>query len=491
VAQPYPFLFRVLHWLLTASVVVLILTGFSLHAGSRPEWSLLDGKVPSWLWTGRVHYWHAWASLLFVPAILGACWVYMSRRRHLRPTHLWLLLGGVIAAISGVFLANPVQSASCHTLALWSHFLVGAVVIPLAFLWHGYTGFTRYVRSLVPSFHPWAQPGVVSLVVLLVVAVGTSCLLLNGWPFRYTWRDLHAPRIEAPLSVDLKSLPWDESQPLHVQLANGSSMDEGRTLLTLRALHDGSQLYLRAQWADNDEDYDYWPWRRTETGWRYLQTSPKDECHCYEDKFSLIFPIQPDGDFERFACAASCHVHKDYGWGYKGTSRLIDVWHWKAARTGSVGQVDDKYWAEADFESKDIGRHGDPKEGGGYTKNRTDDVDHPPFLPDSLDAIYHGSFPKERAVPYTAEAGEAIAVNQLIPGVVTEAFIGDRGNVNCVSHYADGTWTLYIRRQLETGSDYDVQFSPGGCYAFGCAAFDHAGKRHAYALPTFHLVLAP
>jgi hypothetical protein len=58
-STPYPFLFRRLHWLLTGSAIVLILTGFSLHAGSRPDWSLLDGKVPPWFWTGRAHYWHA------------------------------------------------------------------------------------------------------------------------------------------------------------------------------------------------------------------------------------------------------------------------------------------------------------------------------------------------------------------------------------------------------------------------------------------------
>jgi len=58
----YPFLFRRLHWLLVPSTVVMILTGFSLHAGSRPDWSLLGGTVPGWFWTGRAHYWHAWSA---------------------------------------------------------------------------------------------------------------------------------------------------------------------------------------------------------------------------------------------------------------------------------------------------------------------------------------------------------------------------------------------------------------------------------------------
>ena len=220
-----------------------------------------------------------------------------------------------------------------------------------------------------------------------------------------------------------------------------------------------------------------------------MQTSAKDECLCYEDKFSLIFPVKPNGDFERFGCTASCHLHSEYGWGYKGSNYLIDVWHWKSARTGPIGQVDDKYWSVVDFENKDIGRHGDPKDGGGYVKNRSEEVDHPLFLPDSPDAVYHGSMPKERAVEYTSEAGDTVSTGTIIPGVVTDAFIGDRGDVTWSSEYTDGRWTLFIQRKLATGSEYDAQFEPGGRYAFGAAAFDHCGKRHAYALPTFHLAL--
>jgi len=486
----YPFLFRWLHWLLVPSTLVLILTGFTLHAGSRPDWSLLNGKVPSWFWTGRVHYWHAWASLVFAPAILAACYIYLRKRVVFRPTHVILLVGGLLAAVSGFFLANPPGSAVLYSVMLWTHAITGLVVIPVWFLWHLVTGLTRYAGALVPAFHPWAHAQLMPVVGFLVLAAVTSCVLLNGWPLTLPWRDLVASPIDQEQPADLAVLPWDRAKPLVVQLAGGSGMDAGRTRLTLRALHNGSELFVRADWADDDEDYGYWPWKKTQQGWEYMQTNPKDECRCYEDKFSLVFPVLPDGDFERFGCTASCHLHGDYGWGYKGTRRRLDVWHWKAARTDPVGQVDDKYWDLPDFENKDVGRHGDPKQSGGYTKNRADDVDHPLFLPDSPEAVFHGSIPKAHAVEYTDEAASKIEPGTIVPGVVTEPFLGDRGNVACRSEYRDGHWTLYIRRQLDTGSEYDAQFAPGGRYAFGCAAFDHAGKRHAYALPTFHLVIA-
>ena len=139
-----------------------------------------------------------------------------------------------------------------------------------------------------------------------------------------------------------------------------------------------------------------------------MQTSAKDECRCYEDKFSLFFPVEPNGDFERFGCAASCHLHSNFGWGYKGSNYLLDTWHWKAARTDPVGQADDQYCAEVDFSQKDVGRHGDPNKGGGYVQNRKPEKDHPLFLPDAPDAVFHGSFPKSRAVQYTDAAGAAV-----------------------------------------------------------------------------------
>jgi hypothetical protein len=483
--------FRLTHWLLSASLVVLILTGLSLHAGSRPDWSLLGGKVPGWFWTGRVHYWHAWASLVFAPCILVAGIAYLCRRVRVRVTHVILLVGGVLMLLSGFFLANPPGSAGLYSTSLWVHAIVGLVVIPIWFLWHAITGFTRYLKALVPAFHLWADPRPLPVYGLLALAVLSTCVLLNGWPFSVPWRNLSAARIEQAEVSDPAALPWDEAQSLEIQLANGNAMVAGRTRVDLRAFHNGDELFVKAEWGDDDEDYNYWPWKKTGDGWEYMQTSAEDECRYYEDKFSMVFPIQQDGDFERFGCAASCHLDQDFGWGYKGTTRWLDVWHWKAARTSSVGQADDKYWAQVDFDNEDIGRHGDPKQGGGYAKNRSDDQDHPQFLPESLDDVVKGSIPRDKAVEYTPEKGNAYPTDTIIPGLVTEAFLGDRGQVSCLTQYKQGHWILYLRRRLRTDSAYDVQFDPGEQYAFSCAAFDHAGKRHAYALPTFHLALAP
>jgi hypothetical protein len=471
----------------------LILTGFSLHAGSRPGWSLLGGRVPCWFWTGRVNYWHAWAGVAFAPAILGACWDYARRRvvrRKIgfRPTHVILLAGSGLMVVSGFFLTNPPGWELLYWTSRWLHAILGMAVLPLGLLWHLATGLTRRAKLLVPVFHPWANPQWRPIAGWLALAAVTSCILLNGWPLGFPWRDLVAARIPGREPSDLAALAWDQARPLEIQLANGSGLNAGRTRAEFRALHDGGELFMKIVWADDTESYDDWPWKKTAAGWEYQYTS-MDECRFYEDKFSLFFPIRQCGDFERFGCAASCHIDGRFGYGYKGSHYRLDVWHWKAARTDPVGQADDQYCGEAVYGEPGAGLHHDPCEGGGYSQNWSPDTNHPLFLPDSRGAVHHGSFPRSRAVKYTAEAGAAIPIGAIVPGIMTEPTRGDRADIRCQSHYGDGHWTLYLRRKLETGSPYDVQFAPGGRYAFSCAAFDNARLRHAYALQVFHVVL--
>jgi hypothetical protein len=254
-------------------------------------------------------------------------------------------------------------------------------------------------------------------------------------------------------------------------------------------MYDDRELFVLAEWFDPIEDRRYQPWQKTADGWKHLVSNFEDESVHYEDKFSLVFPTGSDWQFDRFGCAKYCHLGQGRAYGYKGTSQIADVWHWKATRTDPVGQVDDKYWTVADFSHKDFGRRGDPKEEGGYTKNFSEEKGHPDFLPDDLSAMTQGIIPREHAVPYSQEAADEIPPETVIPGIVASAVLGDRGDVRCQSRHESGRWRLYIRRELDTGSQFDVKFEAGGTYPFGCAAFDHTSKRHAYGLAPYRLVL--
>ncbi len=108
--------------------------------------------------------------------------------------------------------------------------------------------------------------------------------------------------------------------------------------------------------------------KRTEDGWNHLATVLDDECYYYEDKFSLVFPVERNARFERFGCAACCHVGGGRPYGYKGDDETIDVWHWKATRVDPVGQIDDKYWSEVVL-GETNGRH-DRSRHGSFTVRR-------------------------------------------------------------------------------------------------------------------------
>ncbi len=487
----YPFLFRLLHWVLGVSAVILTLTGLSQHASSAPDWSLFSGVLPPFFWPGRVHLWHCLASLAFTPALLAILWLYWKKRIHFRLVHLVLLGSGLLLVLSGLVTSIWPGTPELYLISRWIHAVAGIALLPIGFIWHTVEGLTRYLRGLVTVFCIWRRPQWLQLFFFLPLVLFTSCLILNGFPFPPPWRDLTAKRIsESQVKTEeLNSLPWETANLLRIVLTGGIHFGNGWTEVTLRALHDGQEIFVLAEWLDATEDRQYMPWEKTSDGWKQLVTNPDDESTYYEDKFSLIFPAEPDWRFQKFGCTLYCHVGGGRFYGYKGSSRIVDVWHWKATRTDPTGQVDDKYWWEVDFSAKDVGRHGDPKERGGYQKNDSEYKEHPAFLPDGPSAVRQGIIFTDRAIPYTPEAAAKIPAGTKIPGIVASPAVGDRGDIACMSRHEDGRWKLYLRRKLETGSKYDVRFLPGRAHPFGCAAFERSSKRHAYEFPVYRLVL--
>jgi len=486
----YSHLFRLLHWVLTVAMVMLFLSGLSLHAIARPDRSMFSGVLPDYLWSGQVQLWHLGTALVFAPSLLAATLV-CRRRAWARPLYAILLGGGVVMIATGAIMFHAVLSGEAAKAVVWLHGSVALLLLPFAFLWHFVAGVTRRLRLLIPAFHPFAHPQWGQVLLFLLTAPAIIWLMLACWPVAMPTRTLIAVAIptQPSASVDVSGLPWDMALPVTGNLANGSSMHAGQTEVTLRALHNGDELFVLAQWQDPTEDRRYTPWKKTVDGWDHLQTNPKDECVYYEDKFALAFPIEQDWRFEQAGCALYCHAGCGNPYGGKNSDRLVDVWHWKSTRTDPSGQADDKYWFEPEEEGKISGRYGDPKEGGGYKNNESGDLPHPAFLPDQQAAPGLGAILQDHAVEYSEQLATAIPSGTLIPGMISSPFIGDRGDVKCQSHYRDGRWALYYRRKLDTGSEYDVKFEPGGTYAFGCAAFDHASKRHAYSFNVFRLVI--
>ncbi len=128
--------------------------------------------------------------------------------------------------------------------------------------------------------------------------------------------------------------------------------------------------------------------------------------------------------------------------------------------------------------AKEAGRKSDPKTGGGYSDNQTDDKKGPKF----------GAKGNQPAPPYWILDSEKEAFDDAnykagdeVPGIIVSPFAGDRGDLSAQAAYKDGMWTIEISRKLVTGSEFDVQFDDlKKEYLFGVAVFDNAAVRHAY-----------
>ena len=82
---------------------------------------------------------------------------------------------------------------------------------------------------------------------------------------------------------------------------------------------------------------------------------------------------------------AACHTGEGKPFGNKylpGADERADIWHLKGVRTGVIGQVDDQYLDGTRYDkdkAPEAGRKSDPKTGGGYADNVTDDKKMPKF----------------------------------------------------------------------------------------------------------------
>ena len=158
-------------------------------------------------------------------------------------------------------------------------------------------------------------------------------------------------------------------------------------------------------------------------------------------------------------------------------------------RQGSVGQIDDQYLDGTRYDkdkAPEAGRKSDPKAGGGYVDNASDDKKMPKFaLPGNKPAPPYWIVDAEKE-PFDDSKYKA---GDEVPGILVAPFTGDRGDISGNVSWKDGVYTIVMWRKLVTNSPYDVQFSDlKKAYPFGVAAFDNAQVRHAYTPGVLRLV---
>jgi hypothetical protein len=406
-----------------------------------------------------------------------------------------LISSGVVCAITSLGLMYTGIPAAVYHACRFLHAFCGLIVAPLALIIHIYLALFKFFPLLVPSFAPIRQASWLKIVWLGIGLVISWALLTRYIPFHSGLSELKALKVSQeiadPQNMDL--LPWETARPLNMQLVNGVGFNSGITNASMRAFYNDTHIFVKIEWEDAAYNRTYRPWVKTSSGWMHLNPGGSDERIYNEDKFALIFPVSKDPDFRNYGCSVYCHSDQTNGRGRHWTVNnvMVDAWHWKSVRMDPIGNVDDKYWLGAEELSDDSdGRHGDPGQGG-YANNLVDGVDNPIMLPVDLDSITMGALIQSKAEIYTKKAAERLPVGIVIPGAIVSGATGDRADIRCFSAYRHGCWTLNIMRRLDTGSDYDVAFSPGEKYDFAAAAFDHTANRHAYNHQVYRLHLIP
>ncbi len=260
---------------------------------------------------------------------------------------------------------------------------------------------------------------------------------------------------------------------------HGSSLPDP-IAVDLRAFYTDTDLYLRLSWADATRDAAMMEWLFDGSRWHNVGG--------LEEGFGLLWDMQ--GAFPRFSCSYACHID-DFGVAganFHAMNRMklaregtmLDLWNWKAQRTGRHGFADDRYLDQS-------GMHGDVP--GEILRENSQaalaaDAARKPF--GEGDAPVYDDEGKPVGKEFRPAGSRA-------PGYLMERPVGGRADVVAVGEHRSGRWTVVLRRALDTRDPHDVVFVPGdpAGVAFGLSVMDNTLHEHYASVTEEHLVLLP
>ncbi|MHA2224926.1 MAG: ethylbenzene dehydrogenase-related protein [Candidatus Hodarchaeales archaeon] len=250
---------------------------------------------------------------------------------------------------------------------------------------------------------------------------------------------------------------WDDAASLVLSDVGSSTVD-----ITLLAKHDGTYLYVYANWTDATKSDTRKGWEYNGTHWSNVGGN-EDRLNFAWSNDSLVSPV----------CG---HNPGD------SSGLLFDVWHWKATRTDPAGWADDKYWDGS-------GRHSDAKTAGGYKENSVvyQAADAAEITSKLGNSSSVSSFSNDDR-PYWDASGNVIAwsngvnsttLSDTITGYKTDLPTGSRGDVNVASNHDGSAWHVEYKRKLDTGNlADDIAFEVGTSYTFYVSFHDNSGDNN-------------
>lgn len=258
---------------------------------------------------------------------------------------------------------------------------------------------------------------------------------------------------------------WERSPELRLVTSSVKSVDAPPgPAMSLKALYDGSQVAIRVEWEDPTASIHKNAWT-----WDGKAFSKGGE----EDRLMIHFPMSNDAEFSSKGCAATCHNQEDdpEKWYMAASSEEFryDQWHWKSTRTNPSGQADDRWLGlRADMLDTESAHYNDAMEAGGEKVNQNERRNGPQFL---------NVVDKDSPYIFAGQEGPVdpsqLSPGAVIPGYVLTPITGSRGDVFASGAWADGKWVVVLVRDLDTGHDDDVTFTPPKPIAFGIAVTDN------------------
>ena len=271
---------------------------------------------------------------------------------------------------------------------------------------------------------------------------------------------------------------WNKVRPIQMKLIEGK--DGFNVTTSVKALFTDTDLYLLFRWKDPTNslnrvyEFDSTQWEKREGN---------------EDRLGMMWDINGNiKDFKVKGCAILCHEDGKY-MKTNAPEERGDVWHWKAQRSNPVGYADDQMLTDIKKTKghEETGRVSDKKTEGSYSKNWDKEAKRPKYT--FKDKMKSGPILlKAHAAPFLKDT--TFKKGTILPREVLAKPVGSRGDIEAKGIWKKGTWTLEIKRALNTGHDDDVQFDPSKEYYFGMSIFDNGdAKEHAIAKETAYKLI--
>ncbi|TSA47047.1 MAG: hypothetical protein D4R56_02760 [Deltaproteobacteria bacterium] len=255
---------------------------------------------------------------------------------------------------------------------------------------------------------------------------------------------------------------WGNAKTATIPVSGGTA---GNLDVLAKALYTSSEVFFLFQWKDTTPSFN----RQHEFDgkeWKKIKGN--------EDRLSIAWEMGTVAGFKDNGCMISCHGDKKR----VGAGEKLDLWHWKGSRSGPVGQMDDQF---VNHEK----RQGDSKESGGESDNWDESKKSPKYTwkGTPIDRRFLLQSEAQQIMDYTLfKAGDRLPREVLAP------FTGSRGDVSARGVWANGMWTLDVKRVLNTKHPDDVQFiNLSREYPFALAVHDNDGDEHHSFAETFVL----